>query len=182
MSGLLTSQVQRCSRGGRREGRALDFFVHLPASTVPWFRPGVEPWYSADFKWESASAQAQPIRLSSIQQRIDAAIDRYFETPRAREEVPPFVQLTGLNRLFSAALSGDLGEQFPIEKLAELSRATGRDVKFAPTPRWILPSASRSSRPALDPEFSELRKALRVDAQRGPGTLGPQGGAACPPI
>jgi hypothetical protein len=61
------------------------------------------------------------------------SIEDHGETPILRR----LQDFTILQRLFRVALSGQLGEDFPVEKLGELARATKQPAASCPTPRWL---------------------------------------------
>jgi hypothetical protein len=56
--------------------------------------------------------------------------------PEKKDVLDGVVEFTALQRLFRLALRGDLGTDFPVEKLTALAVATSADVKRQKTPRW----------------------------------------------
>jgi tetratricopeptide (TPR) repeat protein len=80
---------------------------------------------------------ADPFAFPGYQGQItQIVIDSVTPDPRWRENLEDMRQFTLLERLFRAALAGQLGPSFPIEKLSELADATSSTVKSAHTPRW----------------------------------------------
>jgi hypothetical protein len=63
---------------------------------------------------------------------------------------------TILQRFFRVALSGQLGEDFPVEKLGELARATKQPAASCPTPRWL-----RRAKLTGETTESEVAKVMR---------------------
>ncbi|MEN2284456.1 hypothetical protein AAGF08_20090 [Algoriphagus sp. SE2] len=43
---------------------------------------------------------------------------------------------TNIQRIFRVAMNGDLGYDFPVEKLAELAKQTSSYINYTPTPTW----------------------------------------------
>lgn len=69
----------------------------------------------------------------------DEKIPKYLQTQlnmSANEFLQPVEQFLILQRLFRAALNGQLGERFPMGQLIELQKETRNFVEYQPTIRW----------------------------------------------
>lgn len=73
-------------------------------------------------------------------------------------------------RLFRAALNGDLGYQFPVEKLQALLAATAYGVQPAETPTWSRPVSEADLR-GITEEFDEETREAFMEVARSSGVL-----------
>jgi hypothetical protein len=106
----------------------------------------------------SGDEQPWEFRDLSIEEHVRAGVAK---NPRDQELLLAMWQFTSLQRLFRAALEGQLGPQFPVGELARLTKATRTDQNpgKARTPRW-LPHEPRED-PFRVGSLSEI-KALRA--------------------
>lgn len=86
-------------------------------------------------KRDEASDQTEPYEFENLK-ITDKVLEMVAANPQKRDVFDGVVEFTALQRLFRLALAGQLGTEFPVEKLADLEFATRDDVKRQPTPRW----------------------------------------------
>jgi hypothetical protein len=85
-------------------------------------------------------------------QAVLVAIADHGETPILKR----LQDFAILQRLFRVALRGQLGDDFPVEKLGALARATKPAAASCPTPRWL-----RRAKLTGETTESEVAKAMR---------------------
>jgi hypothetical protein len=84
-----------------------------------------------------ASEVNEPYEFENLNQKIsDKVLQMVAGDPEKKDVLDGVVEFTALQRLFRLALHGDLGTDFPVEKLSALAAATSADVKRQKTPRW----------------------------------------------
>jgi hypothetical protein len=103
---------------------------------------------------------ANPFTFPAYRDQIaQIVVDGVGGDTHSREILEDMRQFTLLERLFRAALAGQLGPSFPIEKLSELADATSSAVKSAHTPRWT-PHPGQIEKYYLD-QMSDLADSLK---------------------
>ncbi len=103
---------------------------------------------------------ADPFTFPAYRDQItQIVVDGVLPDPRSREILEDMRQFTLLERLFRAALAGQLGPSFPVERLSELADATSSTVKPAHTPRWT-PHPGKIEKKYLD-DMSDLADSLK---------------------
>ncbi|WP_218312493.1 hypothetical protein [Alteromonas antoniana] len=85
-----------------------------------------------DFNLDQLTAMKQVI----VSKLLHPYLSDYLNSPSADEFMAPLEQFVVLQRLMRAALNGQLGSNFPLEKLIALSRQTQSYVPYQPTIRW----------------------------------------------
>ena len=95
-------------------------------------------------------AELQPL----IQDNLTAYLQNHLESMEAFRVLKQF---TIAQRFFRAALNGSFGSQFPVEKLAELSRFTSGSVAPVSTPHWFV-ATSRPAESFMQVYISSLDK------------------------
>lgn len=86
---------------------------------------------------EDAYVDPKPFTFPAYQQLISEVVIRGVDgDSAAREILADMRHFTLLERVFRAALAGQLGAKFPVERLAVLADATKAAVKETHTPRW----------------------------------------------
>jgi len=122
----------------------LDFMIQVAFTSPPLEVPeGISPGEYQD---------ENPLEFQQIQPKIAALV---WAGIQQRQLEPMFRELrdfTVLQRLFRVALSGNLGPNFPTERLGALTRATAGGIPYLHTPRW---NGSQTSR--LEQALAVLR-------------------------
>ena len=115
-----------------------------------------------------STSESEPWEIAEIQDLLeDAVLSAVRVSPQALRTLRVIQQFTVVQRLFRAAFEGSLGEQFPVERLVEITRETANHVDFKAviTDRWLLREASASN--LKEPVYAaamQLREALAVPA------------------
>jgi len=96
-------------------------------------------------KQQEVYVDRQPVEFTAIQDKIERLVDDGMHHDHFDSQFTDLRDFAVLQRLFRAALSGNLGENFPTLKLAQLTKETANATPFFYTRRW-----NSSSRQALD--------------------------------
>ncbi len=119
------------------QGSQLQFFMQVVFQSPPYFRADVERWWTqGDKPVLNAAKDELPWRFPNISERVVSAVATVKNDPVRRDEFEPVEELLIAQRLFRAALARELGKQFPLQKLANLTWVTANAVKDTVTPRW----------------------------------------------
>jgi hypothetical protein len=115
----------------------LEFLIQVVFESPPYFRKGNERWWRPGEKPSLQTAiDTSPWRFSSVSDNVRSAVATIRDDPVRRDEIVPIEQLVLAQRLFRAGLEQRLGKEFPLDKLALLTRASADAVKEQKTPRW----------------------------------------------
>jgi hypothetical protein len=87
-------------------------------------------------KQQEAYVDRQPVEFDQIQARIEQLVDAGIDRDGFRRQFNELRDFTILQRLFRAALNGNLGERFPTLKLAQLTSDTAGAAPYFHTRRW----------------------------------------------
>jgi hypothetical protein len=103
--------------------------------------PSSDPLYPFDFVQQLAAKGAggdtNPFTFPAYQPQItDVVLTGLAKSQTARVVFDDMRQFTLLQRLFRAALAGQLGPRFPVQKLNDLAKVVNAAVKASHTPRW----------------------------------------------
>jgi hypothetical protein len=129
---------------GKEMPAVLDFLIQITYDTPPYFLKGVPPPSEDKAAWEALTAYADdaPWEFPEISARVREVVRKALaEDPEMAEDrgaVATLAEFTILQRLFRAALTGELGPDFPVESLALLHREAAPSAPPAAvrTPRW----------------------------------------------
>jgi hypothetical protein len=110
----------------------LDFLHRSPANDPLWPLQFTVQMTINDQDHVTVSEFEENQKAQSTQ-AVLAAIADHGETPILKR----LQDFTILQRLFRVALRGQLGDDFPVEKLGALARATKPAAGSCPTPRWL---------------------------------------------
>ncbi|MEP9387287.1 hypothetical protein [Mesorhizobium sp. KR9-304] len=122
---------------GVRTTSPLEFMLQTAFATLPYFAPNVENWWEEDQPTLNDTVDESPWQFPSLDTRVDDVVRIAVATDAGRQdELRSIEEFVYLQRLFRAALDGKLGEQFPVQKLADLTIATRDGVTEVRTPRW----------------------------------------------
>lgn len=104
-----------------------DFIVQIAFTSTPVNLPQKEIANYVD---------TRPIEFFELEPKIGELVMAGIERDGLRETFQDLRAFTVLQRLFRAALHGNLGDRFPLEQLARLTRATAADIPYFHTARW----------------------------------------------
>lgn len=122
---------------GARATSPLEFMLQTAFATLPYFAPNVENWWEEEQPRLNDTVDESPWQFPSLGTRVDDVVRIAVATDAGRQdELRSIEEFVHLQRLFRTALDGKLGEQFPVQKLADLTIATRDDVTEVRTPRW----------------------------------------------
>jgi hypothetical protein len=144
-----------------------DFIVQV-SFTSPPYAAMTTPWFDKDGDAE------QNRRLDEEAEKKDPWLfpDRDLQTtaqvvsliahdPKSADVFAGMRQFVWLERLFRAGLSGRLGVEFPVERLAQLAKETAGSVEKQRTPRWNVRTPSEL------PFLAQLLTTVKSGANRG---------------
>lgn len=122
---------------GARTTSPLEFMLQTAFATLPYFAPNVENWWEEDQPLLNDSVDERPWQFPSLGTRVDDVVRSAVAVDAGRQdELRSIEEFVYLQRLFRSALDGQLGEQFPVQKLADLTSSTRDSVTEVRTPRW----------------------------------------------
>jgi hypothetical protein len=110
------------------------------------------PAFSQSGEGETATYDKSPWIVANSGEKIEQLLEKRIERDQnARDVLFRMRQFTIVQRLFRSALLGNLGTEFPLEKMVSLAAATTAD-DYAATPRWSerLPARMVKNRSVLD--------------------------------
>jgi hypothetical protein len=87
-------------------------------------------------KQQEVYVDRRPVEFDQIQGRIEELVSAGIDRKGFRPQFKDLQDFTILQRLFRAALDGNLGPQFPVMKLAQLTGATAGKAPYFHTRRW----------------------------------------------
>lgn len=128
-------------QGDKPPPEPFDFIVQIAFTSPPYAAVGT-PWFEegAERETEEASEKAEqeaPWLLSDADlHTTENVLTLIAQEPRKRDVFDGMREFVWLERLFRAGLSGKLGADFPVERLAELAEKTALAVSKQRTPRW----------------------------------------------
>jgi hypothetical protein len=129
------------------------------AMTRPWFEKGGEA--ELDRINEEAEKKDPWLFPDRDLHTSDRVLSLIAHDPRSADVFASMRQFVWLERLFRAALSGRLGADFPVERLAALAKETAGSVEKQRTPRWNARSPSEL------PFLEQLLITVQREANRG---------------
>lgn len=129
----------------------------------------------------------KPIEFEAIQDKIEDLVNRGIDDGRFRGRFEDLRNFAVLQRLFRAALKGNLGSRFPALKLSILTKDTAGAAPYFHTKRWnssvvnrMLFTAEKTSLPGNTPEpwmkkaaqklpacITSLNAAIQSNGERG---------------
>ena len=122
---------------GTRATSPLEFMLQTAFATPPYFAPDVESWWVEETPILNDAVDESPWQFPSLGTRVDDVVRSAIATDDGRrDELRSIEEFVYLQRLFRTALDGKFGEQFPVQKLADLTIATRDGVTEVRTPRW----------------------------------------------
>lgn len=114
-----------------------EFMTQVAFTSPPYLIDGDEHWFRrSEDELESYNDESPwefPSLKPAIQQQLVSALSRSHINRRDLRDLAEFVLL---QRLFRVALEGQLGDNFPVERLADLATSTVTSVQVFRTPRW----------------------------------------------
>ena len=127
------------------DNAALPFYFVVEAALVgkPWFREKEGKWFEPDIGTMTGGNGGSPYRLD-LEGLLEREIASRLSDDQSLSKTSRRVaQFTLLQRTFRSALNGQLGADFPLEKLVYLGRDTwSPGIRKAPTDRWIITSGA----------------------------------------
>lgn len=151
--------------GVREAGFDLDndvAFLRRPAHRLWPFEFVLQVSFPDPPKYASEDDENPPFELSWIQPRIQTLVEAGLRSTGSLEEIlTPAQKFAVLQRMFRVALDGGFSSEFPLEKLAVLSKATEAFDRPSRTLRWNVRPGSVAQ---LTPEARRLRTELNVAA------------------
>jgi len=96
-------------------------------------------------KQQEVYVDRQPVEFTQIQDKIERLVDDGINRDHFASQFKDLRDFAVLQRLFRAALNGNLGEKFPTLKLAQLTKDTANATPYFHTHRW-----NSSSFPAFE--------------------------------
>lgn len=127
-----------------------------------------QPAFTADADPESYS-DSQPWEFPALREKIQTRVlQEIAGDQRAKTVLEDTSELAMLQRLFRMALTGELGENFPVEKMAELNEvlSVGAPQKLARTLRWNNPCGANLAAAALELKEAKSEEEGRLIERR----------------
>jgi hypothetical protein len=134
-----------------------DFIIQISFKSPAFALQTRQPWFSNENDQVMDYVDEEPWLYQDIQGDVSAAIIAEIRSNRAWADIYANMRdLALLQRLFSAAFNGHLGEAFPVDKLALLAKVAAPLTRSEQTPRWNV-------RPgAIELEFLNLLQAVKA--------------------